>query len=221
MKYEDLKIVQKWREYAGPKDERLEAENAKIYKIGFALLSFGMLMIFFYQFIARQVAWVHSDASEMPHGFATPFEAAMYLWLVLVMLICAGLQTRKAMSIPIVLGKPSIFLLDISCLSAVLAAPRSRLLLPQCAVSLRRRSYRSKASFGWRTWPRACSAVRRFSRPRLLSCAQRFSRRKDAVPSSRQNSTPQTTFNVQWAGSGIQNQPILMFNEPSRRLSQK
>lgn len=48
MKYEDLKIVQKWREYAGPKDERLEAENAKIYKIGFVLLSFGMLMIFFY-----------------------------------------------------------------------------------------------------------------------------------------------------------------------------
>ena len=34
MKYEDLKLVQKWREYAGPKDERLEAENAKIYKIG-------------------------------------------------------------------------------------------------------------------------------------------------------------------------------------------
>lgn len=65
MKYEDLKIVQKWREYAGPKDERLEVENAKIYKIGFVLLSFGMLMIFFYQFIARQVAWVHSDASEM------------------------------------------------------------------------------------------------------------------------------------------------------------
>ena len=173
MKFEDLKLVQKWREYAGPKDERLEAENAKIYKIGFVLLSFGMLMIFFYQFIARQVAWVHSDASEMPHGFATPFEA-----------------------IPIVLGKPSIFLLDISCFSAVLAAPRSRLLLPQCAVSLRRRSYRSKASFGWRTWPRACSAVRRFSRPRLLSCAQRFSRRKDAVPSSRQNSTPLTISNA-------------------------
>lgn len=68
MKFEDLKLVQKWREYAGPKDERLEAESAKIYKIGFVLLSFGMLMIFFYQFIARQVAWVHSDASEMPAG---------------------------------------------------------------------------------------------------------------------------------------------------------
>ncbi len=95
MKFEDLKLVQKWREYAGPKDERLEAENAKIYKLGFGLLSFGMLMIFFYQFIARQVAWVHSDACEMPHVFATPFEAAMYVWLVLVMLICVVLQTRK------------------------------------------------------------------------------------------------------------------------------
>ena len=95
MKFEDLKIVQKWREYAGPKDERLEAENAKIYKMGFMLLSFGMLLILFYQFIARQVAWVHSDASEMPHLFATPFEAAMYAWLVIVMFICVVLQTRK------------------------------------------------------------------------------------------------------------------------------
>lgn len=95
MKFEDLKIVQKWREYAGPKDERLEAENAKIYKIGFMLLSFGMLMILFYEILARQVAWVHNDASEMPHLFAAPAEAAMYAWLVIVMLICVVLQTRK------------------------------------------------------------------------------------------------------------------------------
>lgn len=95
MKFEDLKLVQKWREYAGPKDERLEAENAKIYKIGFYLLSWGMLMILFYEILARQVAWIHSDASEIPHLFATPFEAAMYAWLVIVMLICAVLQTRK------------------------------------------------------------------------------------------------------------------------------
>lgn len=27
MKFEDIKLVQKWREYAGPKDERLEAER--------------------------------------------------------------------------------------------------------------------------------------------------------------------------------------------------
>ena len=55
---------------------------------------------------------------EMPHGFATPFEAAMYLWLVLVMLMR---RTANAEGLSLVLGKPSIFLLDISCFSAVLA----------------------------------------------------------------------------------------------------
>ena len=31
MKLQNMKLAQKWREYAGPKDERLETENAKIY----------------------------------------------------------------------------------------------------------------------------------------------------------------------------------------------
>ena len=35
MKLQNMKLAQKWREYAGPKDERLETENAKIYKLGF------------------------------------------------------------------------------------------------------------------------------------------------------------------------------------------
>ena len=48
MKMQNMKIVQKWREYAGPKDERLEAENAKIYTFGFILLSFGMLALTIY-----------------------------------------------------------------------------------------------------------------------------------------------------------------------------
>lgn len=45
MKLQNMKLARKWREYAGPKDERLEAENAKICKLGFMLLSFGMLML--------------------------------------------------------------------------------------------------------------------------------------------------------------------------------
>ena len=60
MKMQNMKIVQKWREYAGPKDERLEAENAKIYTFGFILLSFGMLALLAYQIIAQQVIWVHN-----------------------------------------------------------------------------------------------------------------------------------------------------------------
>ena len=199
MKYEDLKIVQKWREYAGPKDERLEAENAKIYKIGFVLLSFGMLMIFFYQFIARQVTWVHSDASEMPHGFATPFEAAMYLWLVLVMLICAGLQTRKGYVDTNRFGQtehlPVGYFLLVSGLSGAafaLVIAAMRCIAEAQIVPLE--------SVFWLATGVFCGATI-FAATFAVLCAT-FSRRKDAVPSSRQNSTPQTTSNAQWAGSG-------------------
>ena len=95
MKMQNMKIVQKWREYAGPKDERLEAENAKIYTFGFILLSFGMLALLAYEIIAQQVAWVHNGANDAFHLFASPVDAAMYAWLFIVMLICAVLQTRK------------------------------------------------------------------------------------------------------------------------------
>lgn len=95
MKMQNMRIVQKWREYAGPKDERLEAENAKIYTLGFMLLSFGMLALLVYQIIAQQVAWVHNDGNGAFHLFASPVDAAMYAWLFIVMLVCAVLQTRK------------------------------------------------------------------------------------------------------------------------------
>lgn len=95
MKMQNMKIVQKWREYAGPKDERLEAENAKIYTLGFMLLSFGMLALLIYQIIAQQVAWVHNGGNGAFHLFASPVDAAMYAWLFIVLLVCAVLQTRK------------------------------------------------------------------------------------------------------------------------------
>ena len=95
MKLQNMKLAQKWREYAGPKDERLEAENAKIYKLGFMLLSFGMLTLLVYQIMAQQVAWVHNGANDSFRLFANPVDAAMYAWLFIVMTVCAVLQTRK------------------------------------------------------------------------------------------------------------------------------
>lgn len=95
MKLKNMKLARKWREYAGPKDERLEAENAKIYKLGFMLLSFGMLMLLMYQIMAQQVAWVHDGANESFRLFTNPVDAAMYAWLFIVMVICAAMQARK------------------------------------------------------------------------------------------------------------------------------
>lgn len=95
MKLQNTKLARKWREYAGPKDERLEAENAKIYKFGFMLLSFGMLVLLVYQIMAQQVAWVHNGADGAFKLFANPVDAVMYAWLFVVMLICSVQQTRK------------------------------------------------------------------------------------------------------------------------------
>lgn len=95
MKLQNMKLARKWREYAGPKDERLEAENAKICKLGFMLLSFGMLMLLVYQIMAQQVAWVHDGAGEAFRLFANPVDAVMYAWLFIVMVICAAMQARK------------------------------------------------------------------------------------------------------------------------------
>lgn len=71
MKMQNMKIVQKWREYAGPKDERLEAENAKIYTFGFILLSFGMLALLAYEMPNRlrgciMAPTMRSTCSQVP-----------------------------------------------------------------------------------------------------------------------------------------------------------
>ena len=155
MKLQNMKLAQKWREYAGPKDERLETENAKIYKLGFMLLSFGMLTLLVYQIMAQQVAWVHDGAGEAFRLFANPVDAVMYAWLFIVMTVCAVLQTRKGYVDTNRFGQTEHIPTGYSC--SFRASPASQAHSPSllCAASPRRRSYRSKASFGERTWQRA------------------------------------------------------------------
>lgn len=95
MKWTDLTLVRKWQEYVGPKDERLEAEELRMYKTGFLLLSSGMLVLFIYQIMAQQVAWIHEGDEGVYHVFANPTETAMYVWFVVVMVACAVMQARK------------------------------------------------------------------------------------------------------------------------------
>ncbi len=96
MKFENLTIVKKWRLYAGPKDERLEAETCRIYRAGFMLLAFGMLAFFLYDMMAQQVAWVHDASSADAHAmFSSPTLVAMFAWFLIAMLACVVMQTRK------------------------------------------------------------------------------------------------------------------------------
>lgn len=95
MSMSDMKLVRQWRAYVGPRDERLEAENCRIYRIGFLLLSFGMLLFFLYNVMASQVAWVHSDSSAHIELFSSPLDFALFLWFLVTMVICCVLQSRK------------------------------------------------------------------------------------------------------------------------------
>lgn len=95
MQWDNLTLVRKWHEYVGPKDERLEVEEAKVYKTGFMLLSIGTLVLLIYQLMAQQVAWIHKDDGASYDMFANPVEAAMYIWFVVVMVACAIMQARK------------------------------------------------------------------------------------------------------------------------------
>lgn len=96
MKTENLTIVKKWRLYAGPKDERLEAEACRIYRTGFLLLSFGMLVFFLYDMMAQQVAWVHGADTASGHAmFSSPILMALFVWFLIVMFACVVMQTRR------------------------------------------------------------------------------------------------------------------------------
>lgn len=39
-----MKLIQHWEAYRGPKDERVEAETNRIYKVGFIMLSIGLVL---------------------------------------------------------------------------------------------------------------------------------------------------------------------------------
>ena len=96
MKFENLAIVRKWRLYAGPKDERLEAEACRIYRASFLLLAFGMLAFFLYDIMAQQITMLHdANATDAHTMFSSPTLTVMFAWFFVVMIICIVMQTRR------------------------------------------------------------------------------------------------------------------------------
>lgn len=93
MKLSETYLVRQWRAYAGPKDERLEAENNKIYRTGFMLLSVGVMALSVYRMISEHVAWVHSGAAGMRH-FSTTIDPLL-IWFLLVLLVLCVMQARR------------------------------------------------------------------------------------------------------------------------------
>ena len=49
-----MKIIERWREHRGSVDERVEAESNRVYKLGFVMLSFGVLVYLYYDWSLKQ-----------------------------------------------------------------------------------------------------------------------------------------------------------------------
>ena len=129
MSISDMKIVRQWRAYAGPKDERLEAENCRIYRIGFLMLSLGVMLFLLYGVTASQVAWVHSDSATRVEAFPDPLDFALLLWFLTTMVVCCALQGRKGFVETNRFGQTDVFPIGYFALIAGISGAASALVL--------------------------------------------------------------------------------------------
>ena len=59
-----MKLLEQWRHYMGPADERIERETNRIYKYGFYLLAIGSLATLYYAGALEQIAYVNNLTLE-------------------------------------------------------------------------------------------------------------------------------------------------------------
>lgn len=91
-----MRIIEEWKAYSGPKDERIEREMNHIYKVGFIMLSLGILFAFYYNIMLDQVRLVF-EVEATGSGVITLSlsELFVYVWLFIVCIVCLILQCRK------------------------------------------------------------------------------------------------------------------------------
>lgn len=91
-----MKLIDQWKTYVGPTDERIEAEANRIYKRGFVMLILGFLVIMYYDTMVRQVAAMASfDATGSATVEFDLFGTILSVWMVFTCLVCVIIQCRK------------------------------------------------------------------------------------------------------------------------------
>lgn len=91
-----MKFAQQWRACAGPKDERVETESNRVYKLGFVMLSFGVLVYLYYDWSLKQ-AMCMRDVLANGTGRMEFTTADLFLcgWFALTMIVGMVLLVRK------------------------------------------------------------------------------------------------------------------------------
>lgn len=92
-----VKLAQQWKAYAGQKDERVEAESNRVYKLGFIMLSFGVLVYLYYDWSLKQAVLMRDVlANGTGRMEFTSADLFLYGWFALtmvvgmVLLVCKG-----------------------------------------------------------------------------------------------------------------------------------
>lgn len=88
-------LREKWREYAGPEDERIESEMNRIYKVGFLMLSFGWLVLLYYKMLLNQVMAIEEiETAGVTTTTFNFFDIMWWGWLLLTCVVLAVMQVR-------------------------------------------------------------------------------------------------------------------------------
>lgn len=91
-----MKFDQQWRACAGPKDERVEAESNRVYKLGFVMLSFGVLVYLYYDWSFKQAMCMRDVlANGTGRMEFTTADLFLYGWFALTMVVGMVLLVRK------------------------------------------------------------------------------------------------------------------------------
>lgn len=91
-----VKLAQRWKAYAGQKDERVEAESNRVYKLGFIMLSFGVLVYLYYDWSLKQTVLMRDVlANGTGRMEFTSADLFLYGWFALTMVVGMVLLVRK------------------------------------------------------------------------------------------------------------------------------
>lgn len=91
-----VKVAQRWKTYVGPQDERVEAESNRIYKVGFVMLSFGVLVYMYYDWSLKQAMYMRDVlANGTGRVELTTADLFLFGWVLLTMVVGAVPLCRK------------------------------------------------------------------------------------------------------------------------------
>ncbi|MFR7403660.1 MAG: hypothetical protein ACLUW6_03200 [Coriobacteriaceae bacterium] len=92
-----MKIIDRWNEFMGPKDERLTAEANRCAAVGYTILIIGSALCLYYGIMLNQVAETTGHPLLTPLGQSVfPVDTALLIIILASGLISTYLQVRAA-----------------------------------------------------------------------------------------------------------------------------